>query len=75
MLGEAVAGVGDGGIALGMHVHNEIAADWLVSATDDALRRRYLPGLLAGELLACQCDTDPRPRSRPSPARMATPWS
>ncbi|MFJ2189055.1 acyl-CoA dehydrogenase family protein [Kitasatospora sp. NPDC087861] len=59
VLGEALAGVRDGGIALAMHVQNEIACDWLVSARDPALRDRYLPGLLSGELVACQCDTDP----------------
>ncbi|WP_329558206.1 acyl-CoA dehydrogenase family protein [Streptomyces uncialis] len=59
VLGEALAGVGDGGLALGMHVQNEIACDWLVSAQDDELRDRFLPGLVSGELVACQCDTDP----------------
>lgn len=59
VLGEALAQVRDGGLALGMHVQNEIACDWLVSSGDAALRDRYLPGLVAGTLVACQCDTDP----------------
>jgi alkylation response protein AidB-like acyl-CoA dehydrogenase len=62
VLGEALGKVGDGGLALGLHVQNEIACDWLVSAEDDGLRDRFLPGLLAGELVACQCDTDPSAR-------------
>ncbi|MFD8705489.1 acyl-CoA dehydrogenase family protein, partial [Kitasatospora sp. NPDC059648] len=61
VLGEALVGARDGGIALAMHVQNEIACEWLVSARDEALRDRYLPGLLSGELVACQCDTDPSP--------------
>ncbi|MFH9347848.1 acyl-CoA dehydrogenase family protein [Kitasatospora sp. NPDC017646] len=61
VLGEALAGARDGGIALAMHVQNEIACEWLVSARDQALRDRYLHGLIAGELVACQCDTDPSP--------------
>ncbi len=59
VLGEAMAGARDGGIALAMHVQNEIAGDWLAAARDPALRERYLPALLAGDLVACQCDTDP----------------
>lgn len=59
VLGEALAEARDGGIALAMHVHNEIACDWLVAAKDPALRDRYLPGLISGDLVACQCDTDP----------------
>ncbi|MFJ8005330.1 acyl-CoA dehydrogenase family protein [Streptomyces fagopyri] len=59
VVGEALAQVGDSGVALGMHVHNEVAGEWLTSAADPALRERYLPQLLSGELLACQCDTDP----------------
>jgi len=59
ILGEALARVGDGGIALGMHVQNEIACDWLVSSGDDTLCDRFLPCLLSGDLVACQCDTNP----------------
>ncbi|QFZ78035.1 hypothetical protein GFH48_36345 [Streptomyces fagopyri] len=59
VVGEALAQVGDSGVALGMHVHNEVAGEWLTSAADPTLRERYLPKLLSGELLACQCDTDP----------------
>ncbi|MER6914845.1 acyl-CoA dehydrogenase family protein [Streptomyces sp. NPDC000594] len=59
VLGEAIARVQDGGLSLGMHVQNEIAGDWLISAGNAELRDRFLPGLIAGELVACQCDTDP----------------
>ncbi|WP_460395604.1 acyl-CoA dehydrogenase family protein [Actinophytocola sediminis] len=64
VLAEAVAQTGDGGIALGMHVQNEIACQWLVSSRNPALRERFLPRLLNGEVVACQCDTDPSPRER-----------
>ncbi|MEV0407214.1 acyl-CoA dehydrogenase family protein [Actinoallomurus sp. NPDC050550] len=58
VLSEAMAPLGDAGIMLAMHVHNDVATQWLADA-DPALRDRYLPGLLDGTLSACQADTDP----------------
>jgi alkylation response protein AidB-like acyl-CoA dehydrogenase len=64
ILAQALARTGDGGVALGMHVQNEIAAEWLASASNQSLRDRILPGLLSGEMVACQCDTDPSAEDR-----------
>lgn len=58
VLSEAMAGLGDVGVPLAMHVQNDVACLWLVDANPE-LRDRYLPGLLDGTLVACQCDTDP----------------
>ncbi|MFV2196807.1 acyl-CoA dehydrogenase family protein [Nocardiopsis sp. LOL_012] len=58
ILAEALSRTGDTGIALGTHVQNEIACDWLASADDAGLRERLLPAVLSGERIACQCDTD-----------------
>ncbi|MEV4466781.1 acyl-CoA dehydrogenase [Micromonospora echinofusca] len=58
LLGEAMAPLADAGVLLGMHVHNDVAAYWLADAAPE-LRDRYLPRLLDGTLVACQCDTDP----------------
>jgi alkylation response protein AidB-like acyl-CoA dehydrogenase len=64
VLGEALAQLGDGGALLSMHVHNDVAGQWLASTRQAALREQYLPRLLDGTLVACQCDTDPSPRER-----------
>ncbi|MEV5176631.1 acyl-CoA dehydrogenase family protein [Streptomyces flaveolus] len=61
ILAEALAGLDDAGVALGTHVDTEVAAAWLLSAEDAALRETWLPRLLAGDAVACQCDTDPSP--------------
>ncbi|MEV4256219.1 acyl-CoA dehydrogenase [Spirillospora sp. NPDC049652] len=58
VLGEAMAPLGDAGILLAAHVHNDVATRWLADA-EPALRDRYLPGLLDGTSSACQADTDP----------------
>jgi len=58
LLSEAMAQLGDGGVLLSMHVHNDVAGHWLADADAD-LRQRYLPRLLDGTAVACQCDTDP----------------
>lgn len=47
----------EGGLVLGTAVQSEVACRWLLSA-DPAVRDAHLPGLLSGESLACQCDTD-----------------
>lgn len=58
VLAEALSQLGDAGVLLGMHVHNDVAGTWLAGAGAE-LRERYLPALLSGTLIACQCDTDP----------------
>lgn len=54
----------EGGFVLGANVQSEVACRWLMDADQD-VQDAFLPGLLKGELVACQCDTDP---SADSPA-------
>ncbi|HVR99994.1 MAG TPA: acyl-CoA dehydrogenase family protein [Thermoanaerobaculia bacterium] len=59
ILGEAAAQVGDLGVSLGLHCQTEITAQWLATAHDAEVRDRYLPGMSAGRLVGCACDTEP----------------
>jgi acyl-CoA dehydrogenase len=59
VVADAVSQIQDGGVMLGLHVQGDVACQWLAGAPDESLRERFLPGVLRGELLACQCDTDP----------------
>jgi acyl-CoA dehydrogenase len=59
ILAEAASRLGDLGIALGLHCQGEIAAQWLATAHDEEVRRRYLPEMIAGRLVGCACDTEP----------------
>ncbi|MGW5652737.1 acyl-CoA dehydrogenase family protein [Streptomyces humi] len=61
ILGEAMAQLDDVGIALAVHVDTEVATAWLLSAEDAALRDTWLPRILTGAAVACQCDTDISP--------------
>jgi len=62
ILNEAFSRVGDLGLTLGMHVHNEITVYWLATTEEEALRKKFLPEMLAGRLLGCTCDTEPEGR-------------
>lgn len=62
ILCEAAAQLGDLGVSLGLHCQNEITAGWLATAHTDAARERYLPGMIAGRLVGCACDTEPSGR-------------
>jgi alkylation response protein AidB-like acyl-CoA dehydrogenase len=59
ILSEATAGLGDLGIPLGLHCQNEITAHWLATAHEPEVRDRFLPGMIAGRLVGCACDTEP----------------
>lgn len=59
IMNEAFSRLGDLGMTLGMHVHNEITAYWLASTEEEELRARFLPEMLAGRLIGCTCDTEP----------------
>ncbi len=48
----------EGGFVLGANVQSEVACRWLLQA-DPEVRKTYLPRLLSGESIACQCDTEP----------------
>jgi acyl-CoA dehydrogenase len=59
ILSEAAAQLGDLGVSLGMHCQSEITGQWLATAHHEELRGRYLPGMIAGRLVGCACDTEP----------------
>jgi acyl-CoA dehydrogenase len=59
ILAEAASRLGDLGVSLGLHCQTEITAQWLATAHDEAVRDRYLPGMIAGRLVGCACDTEP----------------
>jgi acyl-CoA dehydrogenase len=69
MLSEAASQSGDLGLALGLHCQSEIAARWLATAHEPALRDRYLPELIAGQLIGCACDTEPDAGSQSTAVR------
>jgi alkylation response protein AidB-like acyl-CoA dehydrogenase len=54
---EALAARFDGGVVLGFNVQADVAPQWLLLA-DANVRERFLPGVTAGDILACHCDTD-----------------
>ncbi len=59
ILSEAAARLGDLGISLGMHCQTEITGHWLATAHEPEVRDRFLPGMIAGRLVGCACDTEP----------------
>jgi acyl-CoA dehydrogenase len=59
ILSEAASRLGDLGISLGLHCQTEITAHWLATAHEAEVRDRYLPGMIAGRLVGCACDTEP----------------
>jgi alkylation response protein AidB-like acyl-CoA dehydrogenase len=59
IMSEAASELGDLGISLGIHCQTEITAAWLATAHEPAIRDRYLPGMIAGRLVGCACDTEP----------------
>jgi alkylation response protein AidB-like acyl-CoA dehydrogenase len=63
ILSEAASGLGDLGVSLGLHCQTEITARWLATAHAPEVRDRYLPGMIAGRLVGCACDTEPGPRA------------
>lgn len=69
ILSEATSQLGDLGVSLGLHCQNEITAHWLATAHAEELRDRYLPGMIAGRLVGCACDTEPGGRMESTAAR------
>ncbi len=70
ILSEAASGLGDLGVAMGLHCQVEITAWWLATAHAPEVRDRYLPGMLAGRLVGCACDTEPGLRRGEAGGRM-----
>ncbi len=50
---------GDGGVALSVASHNSLCTGHLVGFASEEQKRRYLPGLAAGETLGAWCLTEP----------------
>lgn len=59
ILSEAASRLGDLGVSLGLHCQTEITAQWLATAHGTEVRDRHLPGMIAGRLVGCACDTEP----------------
>ncbi len=59
ILSEALSQLPDLGLSLGLHCQTEITAQWLATAHEPEVRDRYLPGMIAGRLVGCACDTEP----------------
>lgn len=59
IVSEAAIAAGDLGLSLGLHCQSEISAQWLATAHDETLRERWLPEMLAGRAIGCNCDTEP----------------
>jgi alkylation response protein AidB-like acyl-CoA dehydrogenase len=70
ILSEAASGLGDLGVSLGLHCQTEITARWLATAHAPEVRDRYLPGMIAGRLVGCACDTEPGPRENEAERQM-----
>ncbi len=60
---EAVSQLSDVGIALGLHVQNEVTSHWLLVSRNRALTKKYLPELARGRLVGCTCHTDTDPKN------------
>lgn len=69
ILTEAASRLGDLGVSLGLHCQTEITAQWLATAHDPEVRDRYLPGMIAGRLVGCACDTEPGRQMESTAAR------
>jgi alkylation response protein AidB-like acyl-CoA dehydrogenase len=59
ILGEELAAVGAGGAGLGLTLHDDICMPYFRDATNDEQRRRWLPGICAGESIAAVAMTEP----------------
>jgi alkylation response protein AidB-like acyl-CoA dehydrogenase len=70
ILSEAASGLGDLGVSLGLCCQTEITAQWLATAHAPEVRDRYLPGMIAGRLVGCACDTEPGPAEPGAQRRM-----
>jgi len=63
LLAEHLAIHDEGGLILGTGVQSDVACQWLLGGPKP-ICDRFLPQLLSGQLVACQCDTDPSSSER-----------
>jgi alkylation response protein AidB-like acyl-CoA dehydrogenase len=59
VIGEEVQASGIGGAGLGLTLHNDICLPYFLRYADDEQRRRWLPGIAAGELITAIAMTEP----------------
>jgi len=56
---EAMGAAGFGALSAGMSMHNDICIPYFLAYADEAQRQRWLPGLVAGDLIAGLALTEP----------------
>jgi acyl-CoA dehydrogenase len=59
VLGEEMARCRSGGVAFSVLVHTDMSSPWLTRFGTDAQKRRYLPRIIAGELVCALAITEP----------------
>ncbi len=59
VIGEEVQHAGAAACGLGLTLHNDICLPYLLSLADDEQRRRWLPGIVSGELITAIAMTEP----------------
>jgi acyl-CoA dehydrogenase len=59
VLGEEMARCRSGGVAFSVLVHTDMSSPWLTRYGTDAQKRRYLPGIVSGEMVCALGITEP----------------
>jgi len=59
VLGEEMARCRSGGVAFSVLVHTDMSSPWLARYGDEEQKRRYLPGIAAGETVCALAITEP----------------
>jgi alkylation response protein AidB-like acyl-CoA dehydrogenase len=59
ILDEEIARSGIGGAGVGITLHNDVCVPYFMSYATDAQKRRWLPGIAAGELITAIAMTEP----------------
>src|SRR6266550_3690611 len=59
VLGEEMARCRSGGVAFSVLVHTDMSSPWLTRFGTEAQKRRYLPRIIAGELVCALAITEP----------------
>jgi alkylation response protein AidB-like acyl-CoA dehydrogenase len=60
VIGEVAHGAGYTGVAAGITLHNDVCLPYFMEYCDDEQRRRWLPGIAAGELITAIALTEPQ---------------
>jgi alkylation response protein AidB-like acyl-CoA dehydrogenase len=59
IVGEECCAAGVGGFAVGLTLHNDICLPYFLQYCDERQRERWLPGIVAGELITAVAMTEP----------------